>query len=298
LLKGEDISELSSRKVNLDLLYTIAEIFVGNTFGQCAQYITIILFSFILTSSWVFSISGQSTSAAASPSLSTKTNLSNTITESGQQKNVAVSGKNVYVVWTEFTTPPPGHSDIFFKRSTDGGITFGPPKNLSHNPGDSSNPRIAVSGSNVYVVWEDNTTPITNGNFDILIVGSSNSGSTFSSPFNLSKNMGDSVNPQIAASGSTAYVVWQDNTFGTSKILFRKSGSPTMILSNNLKDSFHPRIAVSGTNVYVVWDSKVTPTNSDIFFNRSINSGSTFVIPAKDISNTPKGSSNPQIAVS
>jgi hypothetical protein len=297
----------------------------------------------------VFSISGQSTLAAtatASPSLSTKPNLSNTITESGQQKNVAVSGKNVYVVWYDFT---PGNSNIFFTKSTDGGSTFGLPKKLSNNPGDSFNPRIvvsgsnvyvvwygfttstnseifftkstdggntfglpknlsnnpggsfhpqiAVSGSNVYVVWDDNTP----GNSDILIRRSINSGSTFGSPFNLSSNLGKSVNPQIAASGSTAYVVWEDNSPGLSSILFRKSGAPTINLSRNMGASFHPQIAVSGSNVYVVWDGKGTPTpttpTSEIWFRKSTTGGSTFG-PVINVSKTPKDSSNPQIAVS
>ena len=37
-------------------------------------------------------------------------------------------------------------------------------KNLSHNSGKSEDPQIAMSGNNVYVVWQDNTP----GNFDIF----------------------------------------------------------------------------------------------------------------------------------
>jgi hypothetical protein len=328
-------------------------------FDKCAHYITIILLSFIIISSWVFSISGQSrlaaaAAAAASPSLSTKTNLSNTITESAQQKNVAVSGKNVYVVWYDFSTSPGNshifftkstdggstflgtpkdlstnpanlgdsfnpriavsgsnvyvvwytttttNSEIWFTKSTDGGSTFGSPKNLSTNPGGSFHPQIAVSGKNVYVVWDDNTTPT--GASDILIRRSINSGSTFGSPFNLSTNLGKSVNPQIAASGSTAYVVWEDSSPGPglSSIFFRKSGAAgTINLSRNMGASFHPQITVSGSNVYVVWDGKSTPSTptSEIWFRKSTTVGSTFG-PAINVSKTLKNSSNPQIAVS
>jgi hypothetical protein len=48
--------------------------------------------------------------------------------------------------------------DIFFKKSTDGGATFGDTINISNNAGLSENPQIASSGNNVYVVWKDNTT--------------------------------------------------------------------------------------------------------------------------------------------
>jgi hypothetical protein len=34
-------------------------------------------------------------------------------------------------------------------------ITFGSTKNLSNNDGDSTNPQVQVSSSNVYAVWED-----------------------------------------------------------------------------------------------------------------------------------------------
>ncbi|MGA9168726.1 MAG: hypothetical protein WBZ20_01095 [Nitrososphaeraceae archaeon] len=90
-------------------------------------------------------MSGQSTLAAAVASLSfsTKTNLSsNTITESGQQRKVAAAGNNIYTIWTDDT---PGNDEIFFRRSTDGGSTFGSTINLSNNGGESFNPHMAVS---------------------------------------------------------------------------------------------------------------------------------------------------------
>ncbi|MFY9796527.1 MAG: hypothetical protein WAJ93_12650 [Candidatus Nitrosopolaris sp.] len=37
----------------------------------------------------------------------------------------------------------------------DGGTTFDSTINVSNNPGFSSEPEMAISGSNVYVVWRD-----------------------------------------------------------------------------------------------------------------------------------------------
>jgi hypothetical protein len=48
---------------------------------------------------------------------------------------------------------------------------------LSNNAGDSADPAIAVSGNNVYIVWEDNTP----GNFEILLRKSVNWGARFGS---------------------------------------------------------------------------------------------------------------------
>jgi len=111
----------------------------------------------------------------------------------------AASGSNRFVVWQDNTCPPikcTAQNDIFFRRSTDNGATWKAVVNLSNNTGSSVDPQIAVSGSNVYVVWQD-TTP---GNFDILSRRSADSGSTWKSVgvSNLSKNTGNSISPQVA----------------------------------------------------------------------------------------------------
>ena len=60
---------------------------------------------------------------------------------------------NVYVVYTAWSRTT--SSDIFLKRSTDGGLTFGPAINLSNNKGTSFVPRVAVAGKKVFVTWGD-----------------------------------------------------------------------------------------------------------------------------------------------
>ena len=44
--------------------------------------------------------------------------------------------------------------------------------------------QIAVSGNNVYVIWEDDTP----GDFDIFFAASNNNGTSFGTPINLSNN--------------------------------------------------------------------------------------------------------------
>lgn len=64
-------------------------------------------------------------------------NLSNNPTTSEvPEKATAVSGQNVYVIWRDNS---PGNLDIFFRGSTDSGVSFGAIENLSNNPGDSLN---------------------------------------------------------------------------------------------------------------------------------------------------------------
>ena len=100
------------------------------------------------------------------------------------------------------------------------GATFGPIINLSNNAGISFDPRIAVSGSNVHVVWRDNTP----GSGDIFYKRITDAGNSFIEPTkNISSNAGISTDPAISISGSTVHVAWRDDTPGNFDILYRRS---------------------------------------------------------------------------
>src|SRR5581483_5105001 len=73
----------------------------------------------------------------------------------------------------------------------------GPTKNISNNAGTSEYQKTAVSRSNVYVVWMDNTK---SGALRILFSASHDYGATFSPPISLSKNSAGKI-PSIVATG-------------------------------------------------------------------------------------------------
>ena len=223
------------------------------------------------------------------------------------QPQIDASGNNVYVVWHDTTTTTstssvPAKDDIFLTKSTDGGAIFSDTINLSN---ENLAPQVAVSGSNVYVMWVDETT----GNRDILFKRITDSGATFSNtPINLSNNTEFSSHPQIAASGNNVYVIWFDRTTGNGDIYFRRSTDSgatfrdTINLSNDTGMSGSPQIAVSGNNVYVVWYDNRINENSQIFdeiyFKRSTDGGASFSNTPINLSNTTGGSYSPQIAAS
>jgi hypothetical protein len=201
---------------------------------------------------------------------SNTTNLSNNIGHSELQQ-IASYGNNVYVVWIDDTS---GARSIYFKRSTDSGCTFGSTINLGNQKGGSIDPKIAVSGDNVYVVWEH--TPRNNG--AIYFARSTDNGATFSSSENLANNTGFNGFPQVAVSGSNVYVVWHDAAHG---IFFARStdNGATFSSSENLGSNTgvngFPQVAVSGSNVFVVWHDAA----HGIFLARSTDNGATFGSP-------------------
>jgi peroxiredoxin len=218
--------------------------------------------------------------------------------------NVAISGNNVYVAWEDNSA---GGTEIIVTRSANNGANFGPPRNISNSPGESFNPRIAISGNNVYIVWVDYSLGNSTKS-DIMLIRSTNSGANFASAEKLSDSTGEASDPIIAVSESDVYVVWEESTTetGNGEIKFARSSdggasfTSTSNLSSNNGISFDPRIAVSGNNVYVVWEDTTTTTaegSSDIFLARSTNNGATFG-KVQNLSNNPVESFNPYIAAS
>jgi hypothetical protein len=207
----------------------------------------------------------------------------------------AIDNNNIYKVWSDNTTS--SNNEILFVKSTDGGKSFTDPKNISNNTSESINPAIAVSGNTVYVTWSDNTT---SGNNEILFVKSTDAGTNFTDPENISHNAGSSENPAIAVSGNSVYVAWS-NSASNSEILFIKStnaGDNFTVpenISNNAGTSENPVIAVSGNSVYVVWID-TTSGNNQVPIAVSENAGENVSTPII-LSNNADDISNPQITI-
>src|SRR5215208_4418947 len=127
-------------------------------------------------------------------------NLTENTAADAEETAMAASGNNVYVLWSNDFDP--GTFDILYKKSTNGGTSFGDTINLSNTAGSSGSPAIAASGNNVYVVWHDNTTQVAGAQFDILYRKSTNGGTSFGSTVNLSNTAQASTIPAIAASNN------------------------------------------------------------------------------------------------
>jgi hypothetical protein len=211
----------------------------------------------------------------------TPLNLSNDIRDS-REPQITVSGKNVYVIWTGFGSGVQDQDDIFFKKSSNGGANFSDTINLSKNIGSSFNPKIAVSGKNVYVIWQDDTG--NTGNTSIFFQKSSDSGATFSQTINLSNGSGFAIDPQLSLFGNMIHIIWQDDTSGPDDILYKRSNdggssfSETMNISKSLDtDSLDGKIYAINNMVYIVWtEGNFDEGRTSIFAKASSDSGAIF----------------------
>jgi hypothetical protein len=171
---------------------------------------------------------------------------------------LAASGNNVYALWVNGTIVPGNYhdlTDIVFTKSIDFGNGFDKVINISNYTGWSSDPEMSVSGSNVYVVWDESLHEKAR---DIMFKRSNNNGTTFENHIvNLSNSTSeDSFNQQIAelADKDNIYVVWNENITGNTEIFLRRSTDggdtfhDTVNLSNNKGLSQDPRLAIASGN--------------------------------------------------
>ena len=105
-------------------------------------------------------------------SFQTPLDLSKDIQDS-HEPQITVAGNNTYIIWTGFGRGVEDQDDVFFKKSSDSGATFSDTINISDDGGSSFNPRMAFSGNNVYVIWQDDTG--NTGNTSIFFQKSSDS---------------------------------------------------------------------------------------------------------------------------
>ena len=83
--------------------------------------------------------------------------------------SIAVSGSLVHVVWEDTRD---GYTQIYYKRSTDGGINWGADTRLTNINAMSVETCVTVSNSDVHVVWVDDR----DGNYEIYYKCSTDSG--------------------------------------------------------------------------------------------------------------------------
>jgi hypothetical protein len=244
------------------------------------------------SNSYIFFSQSRDGGATFSPAK----NLSSTLGSSWNPR-IAVDGAgNINVVWIDNTS---GNQDIFFSRSTDGGMNFNGPINLSNGAATSSNPQIAVDANGgVNVVWENDDHTL-----GVMFIHSPD-GSSFPNPaINLATNTTGSVSPAIAAGADgSVNVAWEDDFSSKAHISFRRSTDngqtfpslPTAV-SNSVGNSTSAQVAVDGSgNVTVVWVDD-GPGNFVIMYNR-LSNGSTSFSGANTISGSGNAS-NPQVAV-
>jgi hypothetical protein len=208
---------------------------------------------------------------------------------------IAGSSQTLHAVWSDWRV---GDEEIYYKRSSDEGASWGPDTRLSNALERSLYPSIAVSGQNVYVVWQD----YRDGPTEIYYKSSTNDGLTWSADIKLSNTWGTSDRPSIAVSGQNIYVVWQDLSFGGNKTCYKRSTNNGINWSADTNictvqaDALDPCISAFGSNVSIVWSDR-RHGGTEIYFKNSSNGGASWNSELR-LTDDPAFSDRPSITVS
>ncbi|HEY5125564.1 MAG TPA: exo-alpha-sialidase [Ignavibacteria bacterium] len=208
---------------------------------------------------------------------------------------VAVSGEVVHIVWMDTRD---GNYEIYYKRSTDGGLTWGADTRLTNNTAYSYRVSISLSASVVHIVWYDNR----DGNYEIYYKNSTDGGTTWGTDTRLTNAIFESYYPSISASGSVVHVSWHDMRDGNREIYYKRStdggtswGSDVR-LTNDTAYSYYSSIGVSGSVVHIVW-SDFRDSDYEIYYKRSTDGGSSWGSDTR-LTNALGESGYPSISVS
>jgi hypothetical protein len=218
----------------------------------------------------------------------------------------AVGPDAVYEVWEDDCT-----GEIMFSASYDNGANWDAPINLSHNPGDSRDPRVAASGDLVYVTWIDNDA----GNDEVMHSRSVDKGITFNGgagnnpagdPLNLSNTAGSSTDHEICTSGDNFYAVWRDQSTGSGDIYFVRNNddqasdpnayaagfAASQNLDSDSNVAYEPDIDCQDNRVIVGFTREIGTSSGqgDAFFAQSTDEGTSFSAPI-NVSNNADGDS-------
>jgi hypothetical protein len=249
------------------------------------KYIVLILMLTILTGTATAVISSEgrfSTSAYNQPVFSMPLNLSDdgnaSVLLNATNPDVMSVGLHVYVVWSEYST------GIYFRESTDGGVTWNPPLNdsatiISRPGGRASAPLLSANGSNVYVVWSQYYAT----QAQVFEATSTNYGVSFGIPVQLTNvpyqpAVGPAITPVVASWGSTVAVAYSANQ--QSYVLASPNNGSTWSTAIKFANNREPQVAVYQNNVYAVADGFNISATNPINYTVSNNAGADWSTPA------------------
>jgi hypothetical protein len=195
-----------------------------------------------------------------------------------EHPQMASENKNVYVVWADDTN---ANKQIYFKKSNNGGNSFGEQMLLSDGNSNAFNQEISSFGDNVYITWLEK---VPNGPYRIMLVSSNNGGDSFHKPVTLSENAMAQTYPKVSAFDSHVYVTWNvedqpDKKSGVYFISSLDNGTTfgnTSKLNTDEKDFGESQVTSSGNQVYVIWGGSDTNKVRSLSLITSDDYGKTF----------------------
>jgi Neuraminidase (sialidase) len=201
---------------------------------------------------------------------------------------VTSNGTNVYVAWSDSRRDPNSTYDIYFSKSTDGGMTWQPDvqvnDTLTNYDSYGRSSIVSKHNGNLCVAWHDYRT----GNADIYVSCSPDNGITWRKNVRVNDDKTNTnqwgVSLAVDING-VLYTSWSDQRNGHDDIYISRSTNGGMSWSKNIKVNddegedrqFDSDLIVSNFDryLYLVWRDDRNG-NYDIYFAYSADNGVTW----------------------
>lgn len=207
---------------------------------------------------------------------------------------IAMSGSTAVITWRRSNGT---NQVVQAAHSTDGGLTWSTPQDVSPAGQDASQPQLAVSGSTGVITWYRS-----NGTSQIVQAARTNDGGqTWSTATDLSAPGRDAVYPTVAVSGSTAIVTWY-RTNGSNQIVQAarsidggSTWSTPIELSVPGYDAVYPNVAMQGSTAIITW-RRFNGANTIVQTARSTDGGASWAAPV-DLSTPGQSAISSRVAM-
>jgi xylan 1,4-beta-xylosidase len=182
---------------------------------------------------------------------------------------LAIDGATVHAAWSQIAD---NNWEIYYNRSSDGGLTWATPARLTNNQFDSWQPAITAAGGSVHLVWADDR----GGDFQVLYKRSTDGGLNWSLfPVTLTTSSpGGAWHPAMVAMPDRLILAWEDYRDGNGEIYARSSSDGGLTwtaegrLTTNAAFSALPRLAADHAATYLVWQDN-RDGNWEVYFAES-----------------------------
>ena len=223
------------------------------------------------------------------------------------RSDIAASGSNVYVVWSNYDYDNAQY-EIRFSKSTNSGNTWSDVSVISSTSStdtiNSYGPTITANGNNVYVAWQQYSYDSATVTYNIISRHSSNGGNSWNSATTVTDSDGTHYIPEIAYNNDIIHLTWHAyNTDGSAQYSIEYASSnddgttwERQVLrdpSSSAAWCWFPNIATESDNVYVVWQDDDWDENGifdmEVVLKKSDDNGETWdegtlLVPSKDTS--------------
>jgi hypothetical protein len=166
--------------------------------------------------------------------------------------SLALVGDDMWLAWCSLRD---GNSELYFKTSPDGGVSWSGETRLTSDSEDDIGPAVAQDGSGrAWVSWES----IRNGNWEIYC--KSHDGVSWSDEDNLTENASADLGASMTQyADSLLWVVWSSDRRGANFEIYCMAfdgdswSAETRLTHDNAHDSDPGIVDVNGQELWVVW---------------------------------------------